>query len=314
MDQILAGLAKCLPGQAITNIQPLSAGWETDVYGLEAGGRPLVLRVYSGGDTWNRAEIEARAMKLLGELGYPVPAVISSGPDPGGFGGWYLIMDRIPGTVMWRHFGARTQDPEQLTLFVSLLHRLHSLDTRAFGTESPSSFSLEIIRTLAGNLREAFEPIFRHLEQWEPQVGRERRSLIHGDFHHDNVLITPDGAPYVIDWSGAAFDDPRADVAQAMVLAMTNGNPQFAERLREEYERQNGAPLPHLDFFITLTLARRIMTVVVTMVNGSAAIGLRPGLEEQLWKSAPDVKKAVELLEQMSGIALPGVHAAITRK
>lgn len=309
MSLLLDGLRRALPGRTISGLDPLSAGWETDVYGFLADQRPLVLRVYSGGDRWDRATTEARAMELLGRLEYPIPRLVAFNSDSTLFGGAYLIMERISGQVMWRHFGHATQDPPQMRLACSLLRRLHGLDATGFA--SINSFDIDTLRWIAGDLSAAFEPVFTALQQQEPLVGRERRSLIHGDFHFDNILIGPGEAPAVIDWSCAALDDPRVDVAQAMVLAMTNGNPAQAELWRKGYEELSGGPLPHLDWFIRLCLTRRLMTVVVTMVQGSSAIGLRPGLEGELRKQAPRVRELVGLLEQLSGVALPGVHEVL---
>lgn len=308
---LIAGLERCLPGTSVSGLAPLSAGWETDVYGFVAGGKPLVLRVYSGGDVWKRAAAEARALQLLHSLSYPVPRLAAFGEDPALFGGAYLIMERIDGQVMWRHYGDATRAPAQMRTFCSLLHRLHGLDAGAFGLDTPSTFDLSILRLLAGELREPFEPVFALLERQEPFVGRERRSLIHGDFHHENILIGPGEAPYVIDWSCAALEDPRADVAQSIVLAITNGSPDLARLIQSGYAELNGGPLPHLDHFMLRALARRVMTIVVTMVCGSGAIGLRPGLEHELRKAAPRVRQLVGLLEEMSGVQLPGVYGAL---
>jgi aminoglycoside phosphotransferase (APT) family kinase protein len=313
LSQVQSGLAACLPGAAITKAEPLSAGWETDVYGFEADGRPLVLRVYSGADRWNRGIVETKAMRVLHAQGYPVPQVIASGPDTGAFGGWYLIMDRVPGQVFWRHFGDQTEAPEQVRLFCSLLHRLHQVDPTDFGTETPSSFSLDIIRMMAGDLQEAFEPAIQVLDGRAPEVGWQRRSLIHGDYHSENILITPEGAPFVIDWSGAALEDPRVDVAQAMALCITNGNPGAAELIRRGYEAEHGSALPHLDYFVQLALTRRALTTVTTMVCGSESMGMRPGLEAKLRKHASWVRQMVTHLEQVSGVSLPLVHAAMDR-
>lgn len=316
LSLVQTGLTRCLPGTSIAKLEPLSAGWETDVYGFEADGRPLVLRVYSSTDQWNRGAAESKAMRVLHAQGYPVPELVASGPAPGTaseFGGQYLIMDRVPGRTFARHFGDQGEAPAQVRLFCSLLHRLHQVDATAFGTDAPSSFSLEIIRMMAGDLREAFEPALRVLDRREPEVGRQRRSLIHGDYHSENILITPDGAPFVIDWSGAAVEDPRADVAQAMALCITNGNPSAAELIRQGYEAEHGGTLAHLDYFVQLALTRRTLTTVATMVLGSAAMGMRPGLEAQLRKHAHWVRQMVGHLEQVSGVNLPAVHAAMDR-
>ena len=42
-------------------------------------------------------------------------------------------------------------------------------------------------------------------------------ATLHGDFHPDNVLVTPEGSR-VIDWGEASLGDPAADIARTMVL------------------------------------------------------------------------------------------------
>ena len=44
--------------------------------------------------------------------------------------------------------------------------------------------------------------------------------LCHGDFHPDNVMMTP-GDPVLIDWPGAKKEIPAADSARTLVVLMT---------------------------------------------------------------------------------------------
>lgn len=46
-------------------------------------------------------------------------------------------------------------------------------------------------------------------------------ALCHGDYHPDNVLLSPRG-PLVIDWENAALGDPLADVARTLLLFRAN--------------------------------------------------------------------------------------------
>jgi aminoglycoside phosphotransferase (APT) family kinase protein len=52
--------------------------------------------------------------------------------------------------------------------------------------------------------------------------------LCHGDFHPDNVLLSPAG-PVIIDWDSATVGDPMADVA-ATVLMLRTATPTPASR------------------------------------------------------------------------------------
>lgn len=49
-------------------------------------------------------------------------------------------------------------------------------------------------------------------------------TLIHLDFHPDNILLSPSG-PVVIDWTNARRGDPALDVALTWVIAATSGGP-----------------------------------------------------------------------------------------
>jgi hypothetical protein len=61
--------------------------------------------------------------------------------------------------------------------------------------------------------------ILEHLSQL-PQDNK----LLHGDFHPDNILLTPNG-PVIIDWIDATMGHPLADVARTSLLARVASPP-----------------------------------------------------------------------------------------
>jgi len=74
-------------GAVVTPARPLAAGRDADVYGYGDG---LVLRRYRDGRS---AAGEAATLRVLADLGYPVPAVHSSaGPD--------IVMERVDGPTL----------------------------------------------------------------------------------------------------------------------------------------------------------------------------------------------------------------------
>lgn len=46
---------------------------------------------------------------------------------------------------------------------------------------------------------------------------RGERTLLHTDFHLDNVLWAPDGSPVVLDWEGAMVGPPEVDLARILI-------------------------------------------------------------------------------------------------
>lgn len=49
-------------------------------------------------------------------------------------------------------------------------------------------------------------------------------AVCHGDFHPNNILLTPRG-PVIIDWMTATRGDPLADVARSSLILETSGLP-----------------------------------------------------------------------------------------
>lgn len=54
--------------------------------------------------------------------------------------------------------------------------------------------------------------------------------VCHGDFNPSNVIISPDGTPYVLDWSHATQGNGAADAARTYLLFMLNKQEDMAEK------------------------------------------------------------------------------------
>ncbi len=84
-------LPAAFPGRLEVRLSPLqriAEGWESEIYAFRMeyrlpgeaapAAQELILRIYPGDDlpaAARKAEGEARALRLLGQAGYPVPAV-----------------------------------------------------------------------------------------------------------------------------------------------------------------------------------------------------------------------------------------------
>ena len=54
--------------------------------------------------------------------------------------------------------------------------------------------------------------------------------LCHGDFQPSNVIITPDGTPFIIDWSHATQGNGSADAARTYLIFKLQGRDELAEK------------------------------------------------------------------------------------
>ncbi|MBR6107347.1 MAG: aminoglycoside phosphotransferase family protein [Oscillospiraceae bacterium] len=57
----------------------------------------------------------------------------------------------------------------------------------------------------------------------------KHKKVCHGDFNASNVIITPDGTPFIIDWAHATQGNASADVARTYLYLMLNGQEQLAK-------------------------------------------------------------------------------------
>lgn len=76
-------------------------------------------------------------------------------------------------------------------------------------------------RSLSSSMRELIEDLPKRLALAHETLRMGPMTLIHRDWHLDNILFAPEGEPFVIDWQGAAVGPPATDLARFMVECLT---------------------------------------------------------------------------------------------
>jgi aminoglycoside phosphotransferase (APT) family kinase protein len=147
------------------------------------------------------AAAEARLMRYLHDLGFPVPEVFAAdGAD--------LTMQRLHGRTLGAEVNAGAIGiPEAAKLLLDLHDRLHEIDAPGF---------------LAGTTRGI-------------EMGTAgKRKVLHLDLHPENVIVTDDG-PFLIDWTNAIAGAPEYDfaVSWAIIAGVDAADlgPELAEQL-----------------------------------------------------------------------------------
>ncbi len=153
-------------------------------------------------------EREARATRTAHEAGVPSPAVgeiVEVDGRPG------IVFERVEGPCMLEALGAR---PWQLGGLAHLLADLHAAMHDLEGPRLPSQH-----RRLADRIQRAapLQPSQRDAALEALRQLPEGNAICHGDFHPDNVILSPDG-PIVIDWPDATAGHPLGDVARTLLL------------------------------------------------------------------------------------------------
>lgn len=134
-----------------------------------------------------------------------------------------ILYTRVEGKTMLTYIG---REPHKAFGYAATLARLHrEMHTKPGAPDLPGVRDRlrGKIMSVEGAPAEIREKVLAHLDTL-PDGDR----LLHGDFHPDNVILTPEGkrfTPVIIDWPDAARGHPLADVARTSILIRAGGLP-----------------------------------------------------------------------------------------
>ncbi|MDT8382626.1 MAG: phosphotransferase [Brevefilum sp.] len=304
-------------------------GWESEIYlftlksGTESD-RIVVrraLRLLTGAN-FSEAEAEFKTLGLLGKAGYPVPQVYALGRPDEAFGRPFIIMQSVQGGNFANRFPKTTGDDQKpLDDFIALFRRLHTLDWRLY-IENPDAINppgqpyyhfdrqLEIF---SGYFSRAdftgLDPAMAWLIAQRERAACEHASVIHYDFHPDNILEDGEGKLYVVDWTSADISDYRFDLAWTLTLALAYRGVDRRLMILKEYERQMGDKVPELDVFEAAAIVRRIGFVMLSLGAGADKMGMRPEAAEAMRRDKLPLTRIFGRLQEITSLDFPEVQA-----
>ncbi len=331
----------------VTGLERLSGGWESDVYAFTAEWGPpglrqredLVLRIYPGADAYEKSANEFRNLSLLRRASYPVPRVDCLERDHSPFGQPFIIMERIHGRPMWdaMFHAPRQEKQKRMQQFCGLFARLHAIDWRPL-VPNPATFEPS----------GPYDLVERQFARWQPyidalplpgfkagwdwllehqrQVTSTTASLVHWDFHPNNILIkdnwTPEqgaddeanGEATVIDWTGLELTDYRFDLGWTLLLLTTYEGDRWRAPLLREYERYAGHTVEGMEFFDAVASYRRLVSMVGSLAFGAEKLGMRPGAEEIMRGQAKHLSKVYAKFQAITGLRMPEVERFLPSK
>jgi uncharacterized protein (TIGR02172 family) len=186
---------------------PLAQGRTAEVFAWD---EDHVLKLFRPGWGVDVARHEAELARAIYDAGAPAPRVgdvVEVGARAG------VIYERIDGpsllTELARHPAHLRSVMHTLAETHAELHKRTVADLQLPRLREMLAQRATSVARLTQTQRRA---VLRTLETLP-----EADALCHGDFHPDNVLLSPHG-PLVIDWENAALGDPLADVARTLLL------------------------------------------------------------------------------------------------
>ncbi|KAA8785897.1 aminoglycoside phosphotransferase (APT) family kinase protein [Paenibacillus sp. 4624] len=158
------------------------------------------------------------AMQLLQGKGLPIPKTHSFCAE---HQSRWLLMDYIEGISLRQFLASHPsqEDKERaITSFGRCLRKLHECPCPMEWQRKESAWLDTMLSKAEYNLAhysiDGNEHLLTHLKKNRPSTVQP--TLIHGDFTIDNVLVRDGEVVGMIDWAGAAYGDPRYDVALAI--------------------------------------------------------------------------------------------------
>lgn len=138
-------------------------------------------------------------------------------------GKWTIKLDYIEGVTLDK---LMKENPDKLddylNLFVDLQMEMHSkvcpMLNKLKDKMNRKISATDLDATTRYDLHTRLESMPKH------------NKLCHGDFNPSNIVITPDGTPYIIDWAHATQGNASADVARTYLLFYLNGEKETAEK------------------------------------------------------------------------------------
>ncbi len=238
-------------GAAVDYLRVLASGWETTVFEFTLASRspladnlptgsPLVLRSYQGSRADDKGARESITVNRLASAGYPVPRPYLFEPGRTPLGAPFLIMDRVAGGPLFS-IKSFPQAFKTFSLgfiaFVRAQTQLHRLGSRGLNLDDiPNAYAADKTPPTAPLLDRFLAIIAERIENG-PLPGlsdaldrlRERAarfreapaSLVHMDFHPQNVIVKGMRVTGVIDWVNADHGDRHLDVATTSAILST---------------------------------------------------------------------------------------------
>jgi uncharacterized protein (TIGR02172 family) len=183
----------------------IGSGRVADVY---TWGDDQALKVFRNGTTLSQVEQEAATGRAIYQAGVPAPATGRIVKADGHYG---IVFERVKGPSMLAEMSAK---PWKLVQYARVLAELHVAMHDAVVPGLPSQREqlrrrIQSSSTMSSSQKEAALSSLDRLP--------DNNKLTHGDFHPDNIVMTPHG-PVIIDWATAAQGNPVADVARTSLL------------------------------------------------------------------------------------------------
>ncbi|MEZ4358499.1 MAG: phosphotransferase [Eubacteriales bacterium] len=215
--------------------------------------------VYRDGDTvikvfdadFSKANIlnEALNQARVEETGLNVPQILEVMKIDGK---WAIRSEFIPGKTLQQLMNEQPDKKDSyLNLFVNTQMEIHSKKAPML-----SNLTDKMHRKISSSGLDATTRYELHTQL----EGMERHNKVcHGDFNPSNIIIKPDGVPYILDWSHATQGNASADVARTYLLFWLDGEIDLAGKYLNLFCKKSDTARQYVEKWIPIVAASQLV-------------------------------------------------------
>ena len=186
--------------------------------------------IYKDGDTilkvfdsdFSKADIlnEALNQARIEETGLNVPKLLEVSKIDGK---WAIRIEYIPGKTLQQ---LMDENPDKIDEYLKLFVEIQK---EIFSKQAPmlNKIKDKFNRKISAS---KFDATTRYELHTRLDSMKDHKKICHGDFNPSNIIITPGGDWYVIDWSHVTQGNAAADAARTYMLFCLNGEDAIAEK------------------------------------------------------------------------------------
>lgn len=138
-------------------------------------------------------------------------------------GKWAIVLDYIEGKTLAQLMEENPDKKDQyIEYLVDLQMKVHSVTCPKLNKLKDKMHTKIQQTTLDANTKYDLETRLEGMPK--------HKKVCHGDFNPSNIIITPEGVPYIIDWSHVTQGNASADVARTYLLFWLAGDISGAEK------------------------------------------------------------------------------------
>lgn len=83
----------------------------------------------------------------------------------------------------------------------------------------------------------------------------KHKKVCHGDFDPSNIIVTPDGTPYILDWMHATQGNASADVARTYLLFCLAGKTELADKYLKLFCKKSDTAMQYVQKWMPIVAA-----------------------------------------------------------